>query len=267
MGNHPCTPLKRKKVSAEDDAVLTLALSADSCFWIDEEEVTVAQYRLFLEQGVPEWESERCSWKGASSPNDPTLEGDSCGAAIENQGDAFAEDKPIRCVDWCDAAAYCDWAGRRLCKDVIVLFGAQEPTNTIDEFGSACGMGETLFPWGNAAAGERCNVAQTSTTSCQHGALFDCGPVPGGEYDDCRYDDGTGPKDMIGNVAEWLRTCAVAEVGAASTCERRGGSYATPEAQATCQFRGNSARRDTRAADTGFRCCVDLTGEEEGQKL
>ena len=264
---HPCAPLERKKVSAVDDAVLTLSFSADSCFWIDEDEVTVAQYRLFLEASAPEWEPERCGWKGMSDPSDPTLAEDACGSTIEGQGDAFADDKPIRCVDWCDAAAYCDWVDRRLCEDAIVAFGAQEPTNTVDEFGAACALGETLFPWGNDPDVDRCNVGQTPAGSCQHGTLFDCGPVPGGEYDDCRYDDGAGPKDMIGNVTEWPRTCAVAEVGAASACERRGGSYATPAPQATCQFRGNSARRDTRAADTGFRCCVDLTGGEEGQKL
>ncbi|MCU0486100.1 MAG: SUMF1/EgtB/PvdO family nonheme iron enzyme, partial [Anaerolineales bacterium] len=86
-------------------------------YWIDEAEVTNAQYRAFVDAtGYPA--------PALCKPDDLTYT------------DPEKADHPVVCVSWDDAQAYCAWAGGRL------------PTEAEWEK-AARGLDQRNYPWGN----------------------------------------------------------------------------------------------------------------------
>ena len=95
-------------------------------YWIDETEVTVAQYRACVEAGTcfePDPFHETCNYS-----DDPL----------------FRPDHPINCIHFVAAEQFCDWAGKRL------------PTGDEWEY-AARGAGDAprLYPWGNEPADDQ----------------------------------------------------------------------------------------------------------------
>lgn len=87
-------------------------------FSIDKYEVTVAEYRRRVEAGG----------KGCASPGT----GESC-----NWGTQGRENHPINCVDWNQAQAYCQWAGKkRLPREVEWEKAARAGSTTVHSFGN-----------------------------------------------------------------------------------------------------------------------------------
>jgi formylglycine-generating enzyme required for sulfatase activity len=142
-------------------------------FWIDQTEVTNAQFVQFLNQ------------QGNSDAQGATMIIlDQGYTQIFQVGDQFttkdaALHRPVVMVTWYGAAAYCDWAGGRL------------PTEAEWEY-AARGPGGNLYPWGDAAPS--CDLATYGTCV---GVPVDVGSHPAGA-------SWCGALDMAGNVWEWI---------------------------------------------------------------
>jgi formylglycine-generating enzyme required for sulfatase activity len=222
---------------------------------IDSTEVTQAQYQLFLaaKNGDMSGQGPECTWN-------PTY-GPALMCGFDPVGHASF---PVNGVDWCDATAYCQWAGKRLCGHVGG--GALIETNNdlpatgnmekdlsradISEWTAACSQGGTRpFPYGGALVPEACNGGEHSGTPR---AVVDVGTTPGcvGGY--------PGLFDMAGNVHEWENACAPlngAPPSRTDGCWFRGGSYHDNGNACTTAFKTSRDYVDADC-DIGFRCCA-----------
>jgi len=191
-------------------------------FLIDATEVTAAHYLAFLEARGDDVSGQppECSWNteywDASNSMNP-------------------DDSPVTYVDWCDARAYCAWAGKRLCGRIGG--GSIDTVSALDENQSqwfrACG--------GPLGAG-RPNPAAECNDDGNISAV--------GSYAECEGYP-TGVFDMVGNVEEWIDGCDD-DSGADGTCYVVGGSYLE---YSWCDRLPYGARRDRRVRPFGFRCC------------
>jgi formylglycine-generating enzyme len=269
---HRCDDIEvQPKPDLVDGLQVLTKLDDGTCFWIDETEVTVAQYRAFLDQAAeapPSWPilSESCAWK--TSPSDPQNSPEICA----DVGDLiveelpFADQKPIRCVDWCDALAFCSWADKTLC-------GVPSFTGVTSSVGpnweQACADSGAEFPYGGTEVViGACNIGLSQYQCGNDLGLFVCGPtlVPSKSPLNC--DSPNGASDMLGNVAEWTDNCGsppMDEGPEAATCMVKGGSFDDSDDAINCQHRTANAPRSTRRRTLGFRCCAGLTNMEESQ--
>ena len=133
-------------------------------FWIDRTEVTNAQYKKCVQAGV-------CTASGYAG--DSKVNGD---------------DQPVVGVDWNQAQAYCQWAGRQL------------PTEAQWERAARGAQADgRIYPWGNQPA------------TCEYAVMKD-GSGSGCGKGDVAWPVGSKPKgaspygalDMAGNVWEWV---------------------------------------------------------------
>lgn len=194
-------------------------------FYVDSTEVTVAQYQAFVtakdtdtsgQPGVCSWNA---SYTTSRAPDPDTW--------------------PMSYVDWCDAYAYCAWAGKHLCGKIGG--GPVAPASALDASQSQ---------WFLACGGPNGNSHPNSTSVCNSsGGNDDVAPV--GSFAGCEgfY---TGLFDLEGNVAEWVDSCDSTDAGAADNCHLLGGSYLDNQSYCTEQYA--SPRNDT-AHSFGFRCC------------
>jgi formylglycine-generating enzyme required for sulfatase activity len=267
---HPCDVLPESKTDAGGLAVMMrVNLHDDSCFWMDRTEVTVEQYARWEDAvpaegpGGPEWEQAWCRWKTTrSEPGHDTA--DACRATLLPLDlEPFASRKPMRCVDFCDAEAFCRWADKRLCYDAGVL-GVQGPRTGPQEWRLACtNARSTTYPWGDEPASV-CNTGQGPDAECI-GVTPTCGPFPVGEKAGCKTRSGI--VDLLGNVAEWVYSCNYVDPSnpsAPTGCLTLGGGYDEPLQD--CNVEKTTMSND-RSPALGFRCCADLTGSEEGTVL
>lgn len=216
------------------DAGPAMVRIGDYC--IDSTEVTNADYAAFLGAGAEPAPRPECTWKDAGG-HVPA-----CGASWPQA--PGTEQFPVECVDWCDADAYCRWAGKRLCGRIGG--GPTAPTSRedpeLDQWYRACTRGgQNAFPYGNDYDPSACN-----------GLEFDAGykvfvqslPCEGGF---------PGIFDLIGNLAEWTDSCQSAS-GAMDYCLARGGEYDWV-LDAGCRA-GNDGFRGAQDHHLGFRCCA-----------
>jgi len=270
---HPCDVLPASKV--DEDGLDTLVLSKQpdgSCYWVDKTEVTVQRYTQFLAGHATPigWDHDRCeSWKTA--PSDPADETDDpCTLAASAESDPFRLTKPIRCVDWCDARAFCQWAGKDLCGGITNTPGVTEPSDAPNPWASACSPEGLYLPYGNGSTfvSGVCNVG-LSVDAGQCRALDHeeyCAPTDVDSFPGC-----TGPSgmvDMIGNVSEWVFQCGYNSDGGIDgpdpLCQHQGGSFdnSLEDVTATCWGMAAIDKRAARDRRIGLRCCASLTEAE-----
>jgi formylglycine-generating enzyme required for sulfatase activity len=203
-------------------------------FWMDETEVTNAQYR-------------RCVEVGDCSP--PAESGSS--SRDSYYGGGTYDDYPVIYVSWYQAADYCAWAEARL------------PTEAEWEY-AAHGPEGRVFPWGDEFDGTRVNYCDANcpyehadeTADDGYADTAPVGAYPGGA-------SWCGALDMAGNVWEWVADWygdypsgrQVNPTGPSSGEKRvlRGGSWGSSQYEARCAARYGPPPGGS-SDDVGFRC-------------
>ena len=196
-------------------------------FYIDTYEVTTARYARFLEAS------------GSMKPPDYW---------DQAQGED-TRDMPVVGVDWHDADAYCQWAGRRL------------PTEGEWEK-AARGTDQRMWPWGTGEPDSTRARFDAPITEPYSGA----GVMPVGHYEAGQ--SPFGAHDLAGNVSEWVAdwyedSFLIADVRnpkgpptGPGKVLRSGGWYdAADRLMTTRRF---FAGQDFRSDDLGFRCARDF---------
>jgi len=217
-----------------------------AAFFLDETEVTVAQYRACVEAG--------------ECPEPPATTGE--GAAEDslcNYRAPHRERHPVNCVTLPEAATFCSWAQKRL------------PTEQEWEYAARGAEGRT-YPWGSAApASSRANACgpECVALAASLGFVFSAAYADSDGYGSTApvgsFAEGSTPEglaDLAGNVWEWTETelCPYDAPGCGSGAwVIRGGGWNVggPEAlRTTYRF---AATADVRRSIVGFRCARSAT--------
>jgi len=218
-------------------------------YWIDKTEVTNAMYAAFLNERGNQSE-------GGSTWLDAGDEDVRIGQVNGTwQPDSGYADHPVVEVSWYGAAAYCEWAGRRL------------PTEAEWEKASRGTEGQ-IYPWGNyEITGDLANYCDTNCEyddwkdSTENDGYTETAPVGS-------YPSGASPYgalDMAGNVWEWVADWYGGEYYDTSTASNptgpatgtyrvlRGGSWYHPPSLLRSAYRLRSVPDDAWNLN-GFRC-------------
>jgi hypothetical protein len=207
-------------------------------YCIDSTEVTIGQYAKFMIANAPVQsataEPPYCSWNTTYTPSLWPMDG--------------ADEYPITLINWCDAFAYCKWAGKRLCGKIgggpnaFVAFADA----TKSEWFNACSAGGTkAFPYGDVYDANACNDVDYSGPA-------NSAPAPVASTTGC-IGGYAGLYDMSGNVTELEDSCDGA-TGSNDRCRVRGGAAGANEGR--CDDSSMVTQRGDNGI-SGFRCCAD----------
>jgi hypothetical protein len=218
--------------------MLVVPVQGASAYCIDAVEVTYAEYTVFYDAN-PTTASQpaSCAWNVGWTPSGAWPNSPSTG------------DEPVRYVNWCQADAYCTYAGKHLCG--AIGGGSAAPANfknaSTDQWFNACSaQGENLYPYGVTYNASDCNGGGSAGPAVYESWLTCQGGEPG-------------VYNMSGNVAEWEDACS-ASTGATDACPIRGGSYLDGSGNLRCDSDQTSLPitqpRSYAGNDVGFRCCL-----------
>jgi hypothetical protein len=227
-------------------------IAAPVPYCIDAREVTQGEYGEFLggaDASSPAQAAE-CAWNTrftptvAPPPDTPPPLG-SCPAGAFDP--ASNNEQAVRCVDWCDARAYCEWAGKRLCGGVggrITLSATSvtewEPTTTEWQYACTNG-GTTTYPYGNAYVSGKCVDVNAPAPHPLTGSAACTGLMS--PFNQVR--------DLVGNVFEWGFDCDEE----LRSCEMFGGFGASTDE--SCAGTSGRTVKQSISEVIGVRCCAD----------
>lgn len=241
----------------------TVALSS---FALDTFEVTVGRFRRFVDtyMGPPAagagahpliagtgWDA---TWDARMPSNAAALRSNLKCSPLETWSDAPAgmENRPISCVSWYEAFAFCAWDGGWL------------PTEAEWEYAATGGDQNRLYPWGSAAPTPARAAYECSFDGAQFCQATDIPPVGSAPTGSGRW----GHQDLAGSMWEWTYDAhAIAwysEGGAVCTnCANtargsdrviRGGGYDDGAENLRVTYRTSTAAGSSERDGLGFRC-------------
>jgi formylglycine-generating enzyme required for sulfatase activity len=212
-------------------------------YCIDSTEVTQGQYQAWVATNPPtSGQTARCTWKTNFVPD---VECMSSGNVFVGSGSEY---HPQVCVDWCDAYAYCQAVGKRLCGKIgSGPSGFDDYNNAkVSQWHNACVSdgANNVYPYGSAYQWTYCSgYDNNAITTVPTGSMHDCQSSVAGYG---------GVYDLSGNVREWEDACG--GPGGADYCRLRGGSFSFQRPNLTCDA-DNSDRVNYASSGVGLRCC------------
>ncbi|MBI5536802.1 MAG: SUMF1/EgtB/PvdO family nonheme iron enzyme [Deltaproteobacteria bacterium] len=226
-------------------------------------EVTVGRFREFVKAGMGTQSAapaagagahpavQDSGWQNAFTqllPATPAIltTGLKCDATMATwtDGPGANEFKPINCVDWYLAFAFCIWDGGRL------------PTEAEWNFAAAGGGEQRPYPWGPTLAQSNASYGCSADgqAGCAAGDIVNTGSLAAGAGK-------WGHFDLAGNVAEWVldafgtypKPCTDCALLTGTDRSLRGGGY---DSQPVDLYASMRAHRDPaqRSPHNGFRC-------------
>lgn len=231
-------------------AMIAVTSPAGVRYEIDVTEVTQRQYANFLASTTqsPGTEHPSCVWNTSYAP---LFSDDTGGLGCHPPPEIgpsywYSPDSTpnfaVVCIDWCDAMAFCQWAGKRLC-GAIGGGGssvAEHANANVDQWYDACsGGGTSAYPYGSEFDADACwGSADVGSSSGCHGATTPYSSI----------------FDMSGGVSEWEDACE--DASGERLCLVRGGNGASYPEEMRCDALAQASLR-TVSAGRGFRCCRD----------
>jgi formylglycine-generating enzyme required for sulfatase activity len=267
-------------------------------YCVDETEVTHSQYRAFVhavnaapttyEQYLPRPPADsqavaRCNYRfhqagGLDAAPENRFWLPACeGYPPYDLDDPSSDEHPVVCVEWCNAYAYCAWAGKRLCaaqggQGVEIAVDASVPPPTGDDEWTVACRGENpgdLYPYGGTSYQQNLcydgnNFVKKTEDSC-YVKPWVCTRTAA-DLPSCK--SPSGAIAMSGNVWEWEHACApgcdeLDPPRLPGCCRTRGGGYtAVDGAQMQCLSMWDKGFPSyARNPDLGFRCCADAVSD------
>jgi hypothetical protein len=228
-----------------------------SAYCIDEREAVYAEYKQFLDAKGEDFSGQppECAWNESFVPgwDDAAHEIPQCSSwYIDTEPDRAAN-----CMDFCDAWAYCAWAGKRLCgvrgadPGKLTLRSRDDAPNAAvlnSEWFNVCSQGgATKYPYGDAYEPGTCIDQTKIDAEGEDSALA----VRDAAANTCH---GTNsPYDavynMSGSVQQWLNICF------ADGCVSHGGRWYKEALPCDDNYGVASIRSVTMVK--GVRCCAD----------
>jgi formylglycine-generating enzyme required for sulfatase activity len=229
-----------------------------SAYCIDEREAVYAEYRQFLDAKGEDFSGQppECAWNDSFVPgwDDPAHGIPQCSVWLIDT----EPDRAANCMDFCDAWAYCAWAGKRLCgvrgadPGKVTMVGATEieqaAPNLDSEWFNVCTQGgASKYPYADAYEPGRCIDQAKIDAEGEDSALA----VRDAVGNTCH---GTNsPHDavynMSGSVQQWLNICYT------GGCVSQGGRWHKETLSCEQNF-GIASIRDANVVQ-GVRCCAD----------
>jgi len=201
-------------------------------FSIEAREVSQKQYSVFLtaKAGDPSGQPAACAANGDYIPK-------------QNWDPTNTPNRPVVGVDWCDAVAYCAWAGRHLCGGFggTSLAQADAITASKSEWAATCTKGGAQnYPYGTTVDNTACVTSKTTPTPTRADDVATHAKCVGAY---------AGVYDIVGNASEWIDAC-----DNTGSCAIMGSSWHAGDGTCGLYFAGN---RMGTFDDLGFRCCKD----------
>jgi formylglycine-generating enzyme required for sulfatase activity len=241
-------------------------------FWLGRTEVTVGQWKRFVEATRYETDAEKSGqawclddsggawgWVKGKSWRDPNW-----------LNVSVRDDHPVACISWNDAKAFCDWLNRQNKRRLDEEYRFRLPGEAEWEYACRGGRkGSTKFWWGDRLSDGEGRLNGAGTEEIKRGSSWSAkyswndGYGWGAPVDSfgTKGRNGFGLADMLGNVWEWCEDVYQAgganlTIGNANGAVRvlRGGSFDNVPGYLRCAYRaGYTASKPY--SFFGFRVC------------
>jgi hypothetical protein len=232
-------------------AMTRISVSAQQAYCMDRNEVTQGQYAAFLQAKGKDTSGQLdpvcAKYNGSYSIVYASDTGEGCPAGGFTP--ETTPDIPVSCVDWCDATAYCRWAGKRLCGrigggSVPVADGA---ASLQSQWYYACSQGgKTKYPYGDTYTKGLCNDRPPTNpnvpTAARPAKDSPC-HAPSPPFDSL--------VDLSGDLEEWEDSCDEVH------CRTRGGATSGSPDEVSCSADSLWGKLVSPGREVGFRCCAD----------